>query len=179
MFEGIRRWIGQRITRFRFRKTREKVISFSRAISDAKQALVIMPLHRREFLPTVTVIDMLRRQFQERNLTIITSDYGLEVVRMLPHSQFIHMLSSEVNLFFLPKRNVMERILKKKYDVAIDLNLDLVLPSGYICKESGARVRIGFTGAGADTFYNFQIQPDPTLGKKLIYDRLAKCLEMF
>jgi hypothetical protein len=40
-------------------------------------------------------------------------------------------------------------------------------------------VRVGFVSKRADVFYNFQIQRDPALNRQLIYDRLAKCLQMF
>jgi ADP-heptose:LPS heptosyltransferase len=179
MLEGLRRSIGFQIARIHFRNVRERVISFSNAVSSAQQALLIMPFRRREVLPTVMVIDFLKKHFSEENITVVTDDHGLDAMRLLPRSQFVHILVSEVSMFYLPRRSVIQRIRQKKYDLAIDLNLDLVLPSGYICKESNARVRVGFVKRRSETFYNLQIQPDPTLSKKLIYDRLVKCLQMF
>lgn len=179
MLEGIRRSIGFLTAKYHFRKTRDKMMSFTTAVSSARQALLILPLSHQEFLPTIMVVDLLRKRFREENLTVITGDHGIEVMRMLPRSQFIHILGHEINLFYLPGADVLERVKKKKYDLAIDLNLDFVLPSAYICKESNASVRVGFVRKHADAFYNFQIQHDPTLGRKLIYDRLAKCLQKF
>jgi ADP-heptose:LPS heptosyltransferase len=89
------------------------------------------------------------------------------------------MLKAQVSYFYLPRADFINSIKQKRYDLAIDLNLDLVLPSGYICKASGATVRVGFNQEHADVFYNFQIKPDPTLGRKLIYDRLVQCLQKF
>jgi ADP-heptose:LPS heptosyltransferase len=80
---------------------------------------------------------------------------------------------------FLPGNDLITRVKKRRYDLTIDLNLDLVLPSAYICKESDARIRVGFARKHADTFYNFQINVDPTLDRKLVYERLVKCLQMF
>lgn len=179
MFNDLRGFIGVRAAQFHFRKLRDSVVSFTSAVSGARQVLIIMPLGPGEFLPTVMVIDMLKRRFREENLTIVTGDRGLEVMRMLPRTQFIHLLKHEVSYFFLPRADVIERLRKRQYDLAIDLNLDLVLPSAYICRASAARVRIGFNRKHADAFYNFQIQPDPTLSKRLIYDRLVQCLDMF
>ena len=179
MLELLRRSVGLQVARFHFRKSREKVISFTKSISEAQQALLIMPLDLRELLPSIMVIDLLKKRFREENITIVTGEHNVEVMRVLPRSQVIRVLVPEVTVFYLPRREVIDRVNKRRYDVAIDLNLDLILPSAYICKESNARVRIGFASRRADTFYNFQIQPDPTLSKQHLYDRLAKFLQMF
>lgn len=177
--ETFRRKIGMGVTRFRFRKHQNEVISFGRSISNARHALLIMPVQRAEPLPVVTVIDLLKRRFPERGLTVVTWGPSLELMQMLPHSQFIRILETEITPFYLPRRETLQRIENTAYDVAIDLNLDLVLPSGYICRESNARVRIGFAGKRSDLFYNFQIKHHPTTGRRDVYDRLATCLEMF
>ncbi len=179
MLERVRASIGIQASRFHFRKAREKVISFTGSISSARNALLIMPLRSREILPTVMVLNFLRKQFREENITVVTPEKNVEVMRILPRSTFIRLLASEVTMFYLPRKSVLARITKKHFDLAIDLNLDFVLPSAYICRETSARVRVGFAGKAADTFYNFQIQPDPGLNRHLIYDRLAQCLQMF
>lgn len=179
MLESFRRSIGFQLARFHFRKNPDSVITFTEAISDARQALLIMPLGHMQLLPTVIVIELLKKRFREENITIVTADGGHEVMRLLPHSPVVRILPTEVSVFFLPRHELVERVNKRTYDVAIDLNLDLLLPSAYICKESRARVRVGFAGKQADTFYNLQIKQDPAQSKQMVFDRLAKCLEMF
>ncbi len=177
--ESVRRTIGMGVTRFRFRKHQTEMITFTRSLANAQRALLIMPMHRAEPLPVVTIIDLLRRRFPERGLTVVTWGPSLELMQMLPHSQFIRILETEISPFYLPRRETLQRIENTAYDVAIDLNLDLVLPSGYICRESNARIRIGFAGKRSDLFYNFQIRSNPSTGRREVYDRLATCLEMF
>lgn len=138
-----------------------------------------MPLTEEDLLPTLKVIEMLKSQFREEDITIVTGGRGIEVVRLLPRGQFVHLLKTQVSYFYLPRADFINSLRQKRYDLAIDLNLDLVLPSGYICKVSGANVRVGFNQKHADVFYNFQIKTDPTLGRKLIYDRLVQCLQKF
>lgn len=179
MFTSVRRYIGFQIARFHFRRFRDKVISFTTSLSGARQVLLIMPLDRRHLLPTVMVIDLIKKRFREENITVVTGPQSVEVMRLLPRSQVIRLVGSDVTLLYLPRADALKRILRRQYDIAIDLNLDFVLPSGYICRETQARIRIGFAGRRADTFYNFQIQPDKTLGTNLLYDRVVKCLEMF
>jgi ADP-heptose:LPS heptosyltransferase len=155
------------------------MIPFGTAVSAARSALLIMPFNPGQFLPTVTVISTLRERFGDQNITVITGGRGMEVAHMLPRGKFIHVLKTDLNLLFLPSRYILKQITERPYDLAIDLNLDLVVPSGYICRASGARVRVGFVSRYADAFYNFQVKPDTTLGQKLIYDRLANSLKMF
>ena len=171
--------MGVQLARWHFRKSTDEVLSFTTAISSAQRVLLIMPLMTEDLSPTLQVIEMMKSQFKGENITVVTGDRGVEAVRLLPRSQFIHLLRPQVSLFFLPRVDFINNLTQKRYDLAIDLNLDLVLPSGYICKVSGAKVRVGFTHSHADIFYNFQVKPDPTLGRKLIYNRLVHCLRKF
>jgi hypothetical protein len=175
----VRRTIGLILARFHFRKRQDEVITFNRTLSDAHHALLIMPMQHAEPLPVVTIIELLKKRFPESGLTVVTWGPSLELMQMLPHSRFVRILETEISPFFLPRRETLHRIENTPYDIAIDLNLDLVLPSGYICRESNARVRVGFAGKRSDLFYNFQIRSHPTTGRHDLYDRLATCLAMF
>ncbi len=179
MLESLRMNIGMWLAGMRFRKAKESVISFASAVSGAQRALVIMPLDRRELLSAMNVIEMLKRKFNEENITVLGDERGVETIRLMPKSHFVQIKEADVNAFYHPRPGFLSLIKDKKFDLAIDLNLDLVLPSAYICRESNATVRVGFKGPSSDTFYNFQIQPDPTQSRKDIYDRAAKCLHMF
>jgi ADP-heptose:LPS heptosyltransferase len=179
MFTALRKSIGIQQARFHFRKSREKVISFTTSFSAAHNALLVLPLNHLELPATLTVIDMLKKQFHEENITVVAADGDQAARRRLSHSRFIPLTLSETTFFYLPRKEVLDSVRRKQYDLAIDLNLDLVLPSAYICKASNARVRIGFVRKRADRFFNFQVQTDHTQGREIIYDRMAKCLQMF
>ncbi|MBI4535820.1 MAG: hypothetical protein HY708_06045 [Ignavibacteriae bacterium] len=179
MLESLRMSIGVLWGARRLGKSPEGLVTFTNALTEARHVLLIMPLDRREMLSTMTVIELLKKRFEGENIHVIADEHGLETMRLLPRSRFTRILESDVNAFFLPRKPFMEQLKRKPCDIAIDLNLDLVLPSAYICRESKARIRVGFARKSADTFYNLQIQPDPALSRKLIYDRLAKCLQMF
>lgn len=179
MFESTRTSIGLRIARWRFRKIKDPVISFTSALSEAGSVLVAMPFGEADTGPMIPIIRLLQDRVGEENITVVTSDHAVEIVRLLPRGQFIQVLDSELSPFYLPRPLLVERVTRKPFDIAIDLSLDLVLPPAYIVRASNARVRVGFTKRLADVFYNLQIQPDTTLSRKLIYDRMVKCLEMF
>jgi len=179
VFESLRMTIGIWLARMKYRKVRDSVISFARAVSGAQRALVIMPLDNRELLSAFNVIEVLKNTFDEERITVIGDERGVETLRLMPKSHFVHLKAEDVTRFYHPRPEFLARLADRSFDLAIDLNLDFVLPSAYICRESKAAIRIGFTGRNADAFYNFQIQPDPTLPRNDIYDRAAKCLRMF
>ncbi len=175
----LRRYLGLLLARFRLRKSREKVIAFNDAISKARDVLVVMPFDRRLLLQTVLVIEFLRKAVREENLTFVSVEPNQELRRMVPRGQFLTVLDSDLGLLYLPSKALLEKIRKRSYDVAIDLNLDFLIPSAYICRVSDARVRIGFARKHADPFFNFQIQPGPATAGSGVYDRMTACLQMF
>jgi ADP-heptose:LPS heptosyltransferase len=179
MFESLRHTLGISLARWHFRKSNDEITSFTTAVSSARRALLVMPIFEEDLSPTMEVLEMLRSRFKEKNIMVVTGERGLEVARALPHGQFVHLLKEQLSSFYLPSPDFISNITQKQFDLAIDLNLDLVLPSGYICKASGARIRVGFNQKHADAFYNFQVKTDPTLSRKLIYDRLVQCLQHF
>jgi ADP-heptose:LPS heptosyltransferase len=179
MLESLRTAIGLQVARFRFRRFEDPVMSFTEAVTTARRVLLIMPLQKREFLPTVMVIDFLKQRFREEHITIVSDDHARETVRMLARSHFIHIVKDDIGPFFLPRRTLLRRILERQCDLVVDLNLDFLLPSAYICRESNARVRIGFARGRAEIFYNFLIQPDSRLERKHLYDRMASFLRSF
>jgi ADP-heptose:LPS heptosyltransferase len=165
--------------RWHFRSSRDDVISFADAISGAHHLLVIMPLHGAPLYPVAPVITMLRRRLLDNQITLVVSHHSTEALEALKHSPVIRVLPQETSFWFLPSRDVIARVGARSYDVAIDLNLDFLIPSGYICRESNARVRIGFAGRRADLFYNLQVQVRPTESRTQQYERMARCLQMF
>lgn len=179
MFENLRQSAGLLAARYRFRKAQDEVISFSQIVSSAGNALCILPLDTESVHPIAPVVDLLKTRFGSENITIVSTGHSADIIRSLPRGQFIHIVPGEIGAFYLPRRELIQRIKSRSHELAVDLNLDFLLPSGYICKASGARVRIGFARERADTFYNFQIRTDPALARKEIYARLANCLEKF
>jgi hypothetical protein len=179
MLESLRRSIGLQAARFHFRASKEKVISFSHSISTSDRVLLVMPLGGSGGEGHARVLTFLREHFYEPDITVIAPAGGVPVERILPRCRVLLMGPEDVNAFFLPRRSFLTRVAERSYDLAVDLNLDFMIPSAYICKESSARVRMGFSALHADTFFNFQIRLDPASRREHAYDRLAECLGMF
>ena len=98
---------------------------------------------------------------------------------MMPQSQFINILDSDITFLYLPRSPLMQKVRRKSYDLSLDLNLDFLLPSAYICKGSDAHVRVGFARKEAEAFFNFQIRAGAEVPARDVYDRLAACLQKF
>ncbi|MEW6509708.1 MAG: hypothetical protein AB1428_01975 [Bacteroidota bacterium] len=179
MLRSLRRSVGMLAARFRYRKSREKVISFSHALPEAESVLIILPLWPAAGADHLVLLAPYRARFEEGHMTVVTTLSRDSFERLLPRSRVITIAPDEVNPFFLPRQVVIDRVHARQYDLAVDLNLDFILPSGYICRESHARIRAGFANPHADTFYNFQVRLDPDSHRGNAYERLAHCLTMF
>ena len=177
MLESLRRSLGVQLSRWHYRSLRNDIISFSESMSAGGHALLILPLTPTAQSPAA-VIDLVRARFPEAHLTIVTDEHDTGAGVLLPHSTIIRVRASDIDWLFRPSGEVMQHVIARTYDLAIDLNLDSLLPSAYICRGSNARVRVGFSRDGGDYFYNFLMQPD-TSRDGALYDRLAACLKMF
>ena len=179
MLDSLRRSIGMQAARFHFRASQEKVISFSHSIPTSDRVLVVMPPGQSTGEGQAHVLRFLREHFDEPDITVVAPAGGTPVERVLPRCRVLLVGPGDVNGFFLPRRSFLTRVAERNYDLALDLNLDFMIPSAYICKESNARVRMGFSAYHADSFFNFQIRLEPASRNEHAYDRLVQCLEMF
>lgn len=179
MLESLRRSLGRARSRFHFRASRDKVISFAPAFHANDRVLVLMPFSVPDDPAALHFLGSLGARFAHEQVTVMTTGPALSINRALPHAGVITFTARELSAFFLPRRTLLDRLRGRTFDAAIDLNLDFNLPSGYIGKECHARVRAGFAGPSADLFYNLQIRMDPPASRERAYERLVQCLQMF
>jgi hypothetical protein len=177
MLNAFRRSLGYHLARWQFRKEQNDVMSFTDALSSGHSVLLILPLTPQTGA-TGPLLEWIRTRYGGKRLTIVAAGPDNSAVPLFPRSEVIRIPDEEVTRFYHPSTSVLESVRSRTYDVAIDLNLDFLLPSGYICRASNARFRVGFTRPGADLFYNFQVTGNGAEGTAL-YDRLAACLKMF
>jgi len=179
MFDGTRKKIGIKLTRFFFRKRAGKPMSFANLFSSAHTALVIVPEnahHRSVALPMLT---LLQNKFQGSRLTLIVNDTVRELANPFARSTIVPVTKEHTNFFYLPKKSAFHRILNQKYDIAVDLNLSLVPTGAYFIRRADARLKVGFAQLHADSFYNFQLQTAPNRPARNRYDQLYRTLSMF
>lgn len=179
MLEKPRSSLGLLGARFHFRRTRDEALSFVDSFAAASSILLLMPLDGSPLYPVAPVVTMLRRHKREEQITVVVASHSNEAFTALDRSPIMRILPEEIGTFLLPRKDVLARVRRTQYDLAIDCNLDFLLPSGYICRESRAPVRVGFARAHADLFYNFQVQTSRAESRTVRYERFAHCLEMF
>jgi hypothetical protein len=179
MFETLRRFVGITSSRVAFRKSDDPLIAFAEPLPPSSAVLLILPSGMADATPLTPLLERLAGRFDERLITVVTSGPQYKVERMLPHARVVPIGPDEISVWFLPSRNLMAGIMNRKYALAVDMNLDNNLPSGYICRASGARIRLGFASPHADLFYNFQVRLDPASPRGQALGRLMECLRMF
>jgi ADP-heptose:LPS heptosyltransferase len=165
------------MSRWQFRRYPNEVISFTDALAKTDHALIILPLTPTTQSPA-PVIEFVRSRFPEDHITLVAEEHDTGSTVMVPHGVHVRLSARNVDWMFRPSSDILGRVTAQTYDLAVDLNLDFLLPSAYICRASNARVRVGFVRERADLFYNFQMQPDGAQ-RGALYERLAACLKMF
>jgi len=179
MIEALRLKAGHLAARYQFRRSTDRVVSFSGTLSASKAVMIVLPFGDNDPRSFRSVTDLLIERFDGQYITVVSSDHAVDMMRLLPRSTIIHYRPDELNVFHLPRKELHERIVNRSIDLAIDLNLDFLLPPAYICKASGANIRVGFQRTYAEHYFNFLVRPDVTLARKLIYSRFAHFLRKF
>lgn len=179
MFEETRLKIGTSYARFHFHSAREPIVRFTEAITRARRPIVFLPEASSEAASIEGVLRFLSERFHTSKVSLVARK---EVISSLPEHRGFNILTftpEELNAWFLPRGELLRKMKKSTFDVALDLNIRFALPSSYLCRASSAPLRIGFVKPNADSFYNFQIQTGQTNNFTLIYSQLLKCIEMF
>ncbi|HEX9829282.1 MAG TPA: hypothetical protein VGB10_03640 [Bacteroidota bacterium] len=179
MFDQLRYRIGLAYSRFHFRSSAPESIRWTGAISGAKRALLLLPETSQDSASLQGVVEFCTKQFAPSNVFIVGSVDAASRVKPDRRSQLVTFAPTDMNAWFLPRGELTQKMKKSTFDVAIDLNLDLALPSAYLCRSSGAQVRVGFKKIHADTFYNFQVQPQASNNFAAACHSLTECLRMF
>ncbi len=179
MFEALRLSVGLGYARFHFRKRRDAVMRFTEVIDRSQRALVLLPETATDVESTTSVVKYLLHRLGTGSVTIVGRE---EYTRPL-HSSFsgktISFTTEEINSWFIPRSRLLRKMKSSTFDMALDLNVNLALPSAFICRESGAPLRVGFAKPEGDQFYNFVVQTRMTTNTPVAYKHLLRCLDMF
>ncbi len=179
MFDGLRFSVGIRYARFHFRKRRDAVVRFTEVVERSQRALVVLPETAADSESMASVVKYLHRRLGSGSVTVVGRE---EYTRSLPSSisgNTISFTQEEVNGWFIPRSGLLRKMKSSTFDMALDLNVNLALPSAFICRESGAPLRVGFAKPEGDQFYNFVVQTRMTANTPVAYKHLLRCLDMF
>ena len=179
MFEQFRYRVGISYSRFHFRTSEQQAIRWTGAVSDAQHALLLLPESPQDSASLRSIVEFFQRQFTPSHLLIVGTVESATRLALDRRAQLVTFAPSDMNAWFVPRGELTQKVKKSTFDVAVDLNLDLALPSAYLCRASGARIRVGFNKQHADTFYNFLVQPHQTNNFGAACNSLTNCLQMF
>ncbi len=110
---------------------------------------------------------------------VLIRDDQLHSIVSTPPLKTLTYSADDINTWFVPRRELLQRITANTYDVALDLNIGFSLPSAFLCKASKAPLRVSFAKYEGDQFYNLQFQSKETSGITRMYRSFLKFLDMF
>ncbi len=179
MFDDALAYVGLQVAKLQFRTDIDQVQSFTTFLRTAGNVLITLPVNYEESVIAGNALRDFRRQRENLKLTVVNNSTWSTSLADFPRCEVVHVDTADVNRLSLPRKALLQRILHAPFDVAVDLNLDFVLHTAYICKASRAKVRVGFAHAAADLFFNVQINIDRRRTPQALYERFAACLSMF
>jgi len=179
MLENAYKYLGLQYAKLQFRMDVDQIQSFSEFMSGSKSALIALPIGYDEANIASNAIRAYRQRLSNLHLTVINSGTRATSLVDFPKCEVIRMIPTDLNRFFLPTRALLQRVAARQFDVAVDLNLDFVLHTAYICKASRAKVRVGLARGASDLFYNVVLNLQPRRTPREVYEAYAHCLAMF
>jgi ADP-heptose:LPS heptosyltransferase len=179
MLGSLRLRLGTWYARFHFRRANEPIVHFTQAVSKSRRVIVLLPESANDVPSTESVLRFFGERFQTSKVVLVVKK---ELVPRVPEHQGFNLFTygpEELNAWFVPRAELLQKMKKGTFDLALDLNQGFALPSSFLCRASQAPLRIGFVKPYADDFYNFQIQTDQSKDPSQAYSTLLKCIEMF
>jgi hypothetical protein len=172
-------YLGYRYAKYQFRADEDDVRDLTDFFRTAKSMLVILPVGYEEALIAGTILRDALKQHRNLQLTVIHNSTRETPLSELARCEVLRLNPGDINRFSLPKKPIMKRLADHKYDVAVNLNLDFILHTAYICKASRASVRVGCTHLASDVFYNVQVNLTTPASPHVLFKKFAECMAMF
>jgi hypothetical protein len=154
-------------------------MNFTDALTRSRRALVIFPETLLDGESVSVFLRYLLRKFSTEGMMVIIRDDQLFAMATAPPLKTLTYSASDINKWFVPRRELLQKMESSNFDVALDLNVNLSLTCAFLCKASNAPLRISFLKKDGDQFYNFQVKTKGTASTKYSYRSLLKCLDMF
>ena len=179
MFEKTLVYLGLQFAKFQFRNDFDQVQSLTGFFREARNTLIILPVGYEEAIIAGNALRDFRDTMSKVHLTVLHQSTRETVLASFPKCEVVRLDPGDINKFSLPTKTALQRIFTKEFDVSVDLNLDFVLHTAYICKASRARIRVGFKNPYSDIFFNIHLNINKRKTPQTAYDKFAECLAMF
>ena len=179
MFEGALAYLGLQFAKFQFRNDFDQPQALTDFFRGAQNVLITMPVGYEDAIIAGNALRNFRERMSKIHLTVLHNSTRETALANFPKCEVVRLDPTDINKFSLPTKAVLQRVFTKEFDVAVDLNLDFVLHTAYICKASRAKVRVGFSGPVSDVFYNIILNLNKQRTPQALFEKFAECLSMF
>ncbi len=179
MVENLRLKIGLALAQFHFRKLDHPQTEFTKLYSNARTALVIVPENSEHRALAIPLLTSLQSKFRGNKLTIVIYDSFRDLSSSLAHCDVFPMTKNNVSFFYLPKKRAVRKLSAQKFDIAVDLNIPMVLPAAFLCRSANASLKVGFAKENGDRFYNFQLKTSHGKDPQQSFEQLLRTMAMF
>ncbi len=181
MFEGALQYLGLQYSRLQFRKKEDQQLSFTDFFHQAHSLLIVLPpVYDIADLASEALFDALKAFPHPVRLTLVQSDAWSTSLSQMHRAHIVRFRQNDLTRLLLPRKEIIEQIRQTpSYDLAIDLNLDFILYTAYICRVSRAAVRVGCESRHADTFFNVHMKLNRRRPIREQYEQVASLLTMF
>lgn len=161
LVENMHQWFQGWALRLAVRREKSSEISLRDCWNDINSCLIIWPGDGLDVTAGEIILDKLRTRFPEAKLTIMP----LPGIGASPPSditvRILKVRKDVFNIFGLPIKELKEKLVRVKADLAIDLSREYNPLAAYLCKVSQARITVAFADPRCDLAFNFQIAPQP------------------
>ena len=139
-------------------KVKARVINIVDAMVKARSILILMPAKLDDFGIALQYLDVVHDNFPKAKIIVVTLDIYTNLLHDSSYYGTIFVHHKNINIWGLPKRELIQELAAFKYDIAIDLNHDFHLFSSYLCHKSGALLRICLENKKREPFCNFSFR---------------------
>lgn len=176
MFEELRRKYAHFIIKRKFLRKSNEPIDFKKAISSAKDVLVILPSVEADFTSSLEIVKYL--QIHQKDVTLLISELKHEAIQPNQNAKFLSFHPTQISWFFLPDKKLLARLTGRQFDAVLDLNRQEDTFFSCIANAVNSRIRVGFRKNRSSNYYNLLYeskQSEPAAA----YSKFLEHLSMF
>ena len=163
----------------RFKTKEETALDVRDSLSQTVTALILAPERPQELLAASKTWSTLQKIFPDTKFYLFIDKTYIETAVSNKSIQTIPYDYGQIHFFGLPKKQLLESIHSRHFDIVIDFNQEFSLMAAYICRESDAKLRVCLQHPKRDHLFNFQIRPIGNTSMTLKYESLLKYLSVF
>jgi len=156
MWNKLLYWITLRRFQWEHRQSASDIISFTQALSDAKNILICLPWDFTEFLVARYVLKYISQDDQKHHITYIVPNGFNSPIPTRPQDTVVRANGTSRTRAGLFSEAFERQITRNDFHVAADFSHTFDLGTSMLCLRSGAPLRIGLESPYSHLFFNIE-----------------------